>query len=60
MPSGRTDIPRDAAQVLKINPDSDTTSTFGDLPGTNKWNAGVVASNRDDSRPLVFPSPGHV
>ena len=32
------------SRTMKINPDSDTTSTFGNLPGTNKWNAGVVAS----------------
>jgi len=38
-------IPLNSAPVLKIDPTTDTASTFGSLSGTNKWAGGVLAPN---------------
>ena len=38
-------IPFSASSVLAIDPVSRTTSTFGYLPGEEKWAGGVLARN---------------
>ena len=38
-------IPRNSTTVLKIDPSTDTATTFGNLAGTIKWLGGVLADN---------------
>ena len=38
-------IPYNSTSVLKIDPVTDTATTFGSLSGTSKWFGGVLAPN---------------
>jgi DNA-binding beta-propeller fold protein YncE len=38
-------VPYNATTILKIDPDTDTATTFGSLAGTAKWVGGVLAPN---------------
>ena len=38
-------VPFNSTTILKIDPDTDAITTFGDLAGTAKWVGGVLSSN---------------
>ena len=49
-------IPHNSTSVLKIDPSTDTATTFGTLAGTDKWYGGVLASVPVGSNLLSIPA----